>query len=337
MPLQELRQPRSPTAPEMEVPTDVPSPTSPADDQEVPTMPTAEPTLLPYEESVVAPTSPASPLAEDQALEGPPGQEDLRPWKRRKQRKDAVAGTSTPTRRRWSAPPVPGTPTEEAIERTPTEDALLVPPQARTGSAARASPTEAGESSTYLAQEAEEPLPATPTYTADSPEFQEENEPETPTLEPDDEELYAWEENLVKSGAGLPGIIVDVNLVRGGEPEPLDATQLAQLSPVELARRLAAPGALLAARAQGLATTPRTPAVSSSAVVRLPGMEPPTPSYEPDQEDDDFQLLHAEPSEDVYVAPAAGSAAAAQVDASRRRTQEEQLPPWKRRQRRRQE
>jgi len=321
----------------MEVPTDVPSPTSPADDErEVPTMPTAEPTLLPYEESVAAPTSPASPLAEDQALEGPPGQEDLRPWKRRKQRKDAVAGTSTPTRRRWSAPPVPGTPTEEAIERTPTEDALLVPPPARAGSAARASPTEAGESSTYLAQEAEEPLPATPTYTADSPEFQEETEPETPTLEPDDEELYAWEENLVKSGAGLPGIIVDVNLVRGGEPEPLDATQLAQLSPMELARRLAAPGALLAARAQGLAM-PRTPAVSSTAVVRLPGMEPPTPSYEPDQEDDDFQLLHAEPPEDVYVPPAAGSAAAAQVDSSRRRSQEEQLPPWKRRQRRRQE
>eukprot|EP00439_Symbiodinium_sp_Y106_P022142 s1108_g2.t1 len=136
VPLQDLRQPRSPTAPEMEVPTDVPSPTSPADDErEVPTMPTAEPTLLPYEESVAAPTSPASPLAEDQALEGPPGQEDLRPWKRRKQRKDPGARGFG-----WSAPPVPGTPTEEAIERTPTEDALLVPPPARAGSAARSYP-----------------------------------------------------------------------------------------------------------------------------------------------------------------------------------------------------
>eukprot|EP00913_Durusdinium_trenchii_P033834 g31672.t1 len=125
LPAEALRAPE-PEAPEMEVPTDVPSPTSPAEVEG--TMPT----VVPFEADagVLEPTSPASPLAEDtSALEGPPHEARR---KRRKMRLE-VRG-STPTR--WSAPPVPATPTDREVT-TPTEDALLVPPQARVASATR--------------------------------------------------------------------------------------------------------------------------------------------------------------------------------------------------------
>eukprot|EP00435_Cladocopium_sp_Y103_P027448 s602_g6.t1 len=101
-------------------PTDVPSPTSPAD-AEVGTLPTVEiPTLVPLQQadSALEATSPASRM-EEEAFSPP----QVR--KRRRLREEVRP--STPTER-FSAPPVPATPTESGTA-TPTEDALLVPPQ----------------------------------------------------------------------------------------------------------------------------------------------------------------------------------------------------------------
>ncbi|CAK9059318.1 Hypothetical protein (Fragment), partial [Durusdinium trenchii] len=189
------------------------------------------------------------------------------------------------------------------------------------------SPTEAGESSTYLAARDgdEGEAPPTPTYTAESPTYQDEDEPETPVLEPDDEELYAWEEEQLKSGHAPTSLMVDLSVL-SAPAEPAPADELRSLPPAELARRLAAPGALAAARRLGL-TGVRGAAGMPSAAPRLPGMEPPTPSLEPDEEGEDFQLLRDLP-EDVYLPPARPAVT---------RRAEEELPPWKRRLRRRQE
>lgn len=253
-------------------PTDVPSPTSPAD-AEVGTLPTVEiPTLVPLQQadSALEATSPASRM-----------EEAFSPPQVRKRRRREEVRPSTPTER-FSAPPVPATPTESGTA-TPTEDALLVPPQedgleatspaspaeeqallappeARRARKKRpapeiplliASPTEEGDdaeptptedvllvppqvrvssrqfspgaaSSAYtktIYRGFEEPeiltpssLPATPTCDFDSPGY-EDAEPETPALEVDDEGLYAWEEEQVRSGHPPSGLI-DLRMLR---------------------------------------------------------------------------------------------------------------------------
>jgi len=346
-----------------QVPTDVPSPTSPAfREDEVATILTAEPTLPGPQD--LAPTSPASPdLAEDQALHGPPGQVALvgEAKRRRLEPSAEPRGPSAEPRRRWGAPPAPATPTEDAAApATPTEDLGLpgTPKGAiarRASSAGRASSAE--RESPYLVQEREEPLPPTPTYTGDSPTYQDENEPPTPTLEVDDEDLYAWEQELATIGP-TPGAAVP-STATARPAAPLDPAQLRQLSPMELARRLAAPGALTTVPeaprlivVRGAGAPP--PPVRSIPVARLPGMESPTPTFDPDEEDEDELIAKDAPPEGAYLQPASQSgpsASAARPDmpplasevfpdvaGRRRRGAEgaEELPPWKRRQRRRQ-
>jgi len=262
---------------EEEVPTDVPSPTSPAD-AEVGTMPTVElPTLVPLQaHAVLEATSPASPLAEDQGLLGPP-----QVVKRR--RLQELPRPTTPTERD-SAPPVPGATPTERDAATPTEDRLLVPPQVKVASAPRQSPTatEPGVSAPFFAkEEVHEPLPPTPTYTAESPEYTDDEEPETPALEPDDEALYEWEEQQLKLGQKPSNIMVDLSVLRA----------MPQLSNAEL----------------------------------------PTPTCEPDEEEEEFEPL--DPKREVFEEPAFAPPPRTAVT----RPAEEELPPWQRRQRRRQE
>lgn len=156
-------------------------------------------------------------------------------------------------------PRQPGTPTY-----TPTDDvyapetpiqragALFGRPGVSSVGRSSAGRDTAGSSPTYIMEEvAEEPLPPTPTYTGSSPTYLDELEPPTPTLEADDDDLYGKEDEVVLGA--FPGI------------------------------RFMQPGAP--------GTPPQgtgTPVGSSSAStnwVRLPGLESPTPTYEPDDED----------------------------------------------------
>lgn len=63
-------------------------------------------------------------------------------------------------------------------------------------SAGRASSAEREESvPTYIAEDRlEEPLPPTPTYSGSSPTYLDDNEPPTPTLEADNDELYGFDD-----------------------------------------------------------------------------------------------------------------------------------------------
>jgi len=147
----------------------------------------------------------------------------------------------------------PGTPTY-----SPTEDirapATPVSPlgvfqRASASSVSVISGGRGDRSPTYIVEEAaEEPLPPTPTYTGSSPTYLDELEPPTPTLDPDDDELYGQDDEAVTA----PPVVRALAATPGTPPGTFGA---------------AAPG-----------TPP-------DKYIRLPGMESPTPTYEPDDED----------------------------------------------------
>lgn len=219
-------------------------------------------------------------------------------------------------------------------------------------SAGRASSAEReGASPSYVVQEIEEPLPPTPTYSGESPTYQDENEPPTPTLEADDMDLYALEHTLP---ADDPGLGAAPSLAVTTPSASLDPEELRRLPPMELARRLAAPGAVASTPGGPLAviagTVSHPPMPDLPAAARLPGMESPTPTYEPDEEDEDERIATGAPPADAYLpspAQLTGSAAQSSMPplasevfperARRRGAENEELPPWKRRQRRRQQ
>lgn len=395
----------------MPVPTDVPSPTSPA-------------ALLGEEEfEHGAPTSPVSVLAEEQWLSGPPGMKlrsqaaergRSRASKRQRQlspesvsprdigytsaagkqtllgqsqalARRAAPGTpemqsrrqpTTPTRRGWGAPPTPtgrqpGTPTPG----TPTEDVAPLTPKDAGNlrlSVARGSSVDRGSASPMYIMEgrAEVPLPPTPTYTGDSPAYLDENEPPTPTLEADDDELYG-NDSLSALGmvpdVALPSLLRDPATSSTDGP-PLDVVLAALpgggvpgapggLTALQVARHLAAAGAkvppvpaapLRATASGGPPEEDTSREVPPLPYVRLPGMESPTPTYETD-EDSEFEDIEEE-EEEAEVPAGAASSAAPQAEmpplasevfpelAKRRRrgtvSSDEELPPWKRRERR---
>jgi len=198
------------------------------------------------------------------------------------------AGPGTPTRRGWGAPPTPterqpGTPTISPTEEvfapgTPADGALgraLRAAAGRTRSAERE-----GSSPTYITEDRiEEPLPPTPTYSGSSPTYVDENEePPTPTLEPDsagygdDDDATSVVGSVMGSArsiftgtATFPGAGVSTPLSAGGVPGTPQFTQ---------------PGTPMSSAAG----TPQFVAPTTPLSVRLPGLESPTPTYEPDDE-----------------------------------------------------
>jgi len=165
----------------------------------------------------------------------------------------------------------PGTPTYSPTEffadpATPQEMAVA---RALRRSAAQAPSVEHEASSpTYLEEGRELPLPPTPTYSAgSSPTFVEENEPPTPTLEADDEDFQDDTSVADWIASATPKLIAATGTPQSGPSTP-------------------------ASRAVGTPSTvqPSTPLAGFSlssrpaGTMRLPGMESPTPTYEPDDE-----------------------------------------------------
>lgn len=211
----------------------------------------------------------------------------------------------TPTRRGWGAPPtpegrLPGTPNAG----TPTEDVMApaTPDQGRhrLSSAGRASSVDHRSASpAYIVEERGVALPPTPTYTGDSPAYMDDTEPPTPTLEADDDELYSDE--IMSFGPATGSRAVpdapsatwavrrqpDTPLTAPGVPlaavlssMPGVATQ--GMSSLQLARQLAVIGARFS-RPEG--PVPGSAPFQPRAHV-LPGMESPTPTYDPDEDTD---------------------------------------------------
>lgn len=177
----------------------------------------------------------------------------------------AAAGTPTGRTTRGFKAPAPGTPTYSPTEffaepATPQEGVVArALKRARAPSAER----EGMSSPTYLAEVSEMPLPPTPTYSAgSSPTYVEENEPATPTLEADDDEfgddlsVADWVQSATPK------------VIQGGTPQSI-ASGTPSRQPVTPVNRLSAGNLARQAFSQQM---------------RLPGMESPTPTYEPDDE-----------------------------------------------------
>jgi len=201
-------------------------------------------------------------------------------------------------------------------------------------------------SPTYIMEEmAEEPLPPTPTYTGSSPTYLDEAEPPTPTLDADDDELYGRDDEE-RRATGL-----DFAVARASSFAAARATGTGTPGTPP-----SGPGTPLGTVAGGTPTN----------YIRMPGMESPTPTYEPD--DEEFYGGGPAPppgppppipavgsrtpqSGALPGTPAQGGAAsssgaagsgelpllASQVFGARKREQpdaaasQEELPPWKRR------
>lgn len=198
----------------------------------------------------------------------------------------------TPSRRAWKGPPTPQgsataspsgvvighpptpsfSPTEEVFAPATPEDrivgrALRAAAGRRSATPLRVAPGSAGgsaaESPTYIAQASGGlALPPTPTYSGSSPTYVEEVEPPTPTLM-DDSAAYGDEE---------------------------DATAVAYFG-VLAGRRTGAPGTPTSVGAPDTPTagggTPRlkpSATAGGGPAMRLPGLESPTPTYDPDDE-----------------------------------------------------
>lgn len=163
----------------------------------------------------------------------------------------------------------PGTPAEASLKVQTTVGR-------RTGSAERE-----GSSPAYIVEErAEEPLPPTPTYSGSSPTYLDENEPATPTLEADDDDLYG-EEDLSSVTTGLLSAMANFRsgrFARGdgssGTPPgtPLSGQPRTPLAVV----------AGLTGRRQPITPFQRTGGVPPRAFT---GAESPTPTFDPDDED----------------------------------------------------
>jgi len=244
----QLGPPSSPT--EMPVPTDVPSPTSPVLPHEAAELDLAAlgvPPLAPPSRSGVVPvygTGSASPLSQVPAQMTPPSMSYR------------LLGQQpgTPTYSPTEDIRAPGTPTGSAqfLSRIGASSVSVI------------SGGDGNRSPTYIVEEAaEEPLPPTPTYTGSSPTYLDELEPPTPTLEPDDGDLYGQDDEVVAA-------------------------------PI---MRAATPGT---PPGQFGGPAPGTP---PCAFARLPGMESPTPTYDPDEDDDLYPGGGGEGPRPPFAAP----------------------------------
>mmetsp|Transcript_25681 Transcript_25681/g.64674 ORF Transcript_25681/g.64674 Transcript_25681/m.64674 type:complete len:2503 (-) Transcript_25681:77-7585(-) len=240
--------PSSPT--ELPVPGDVASPTSPVLPGEAADIPedleTTVPMLYPLRLSA------ASGVQEEQEQVATLPYEVMP--KRRRRGPSPISPMEIPVPRQPGTPTY--TPTDDVFAPgTPVESAGALVGRHGMSSVGRSSAGHdtAGSSPTYIMEEVvEEPLPPTPTYTGSSPTYLDELEPPTPTLEADDDELYGKEDEVV-SGA-FPGIRF-MRQIAPGTPPPV----------------LGQPAGVAAG--------------TSTHWVRLPGLESPTPTYEPDDEE----------------------------------------------------
>jgi len=152
----------------------------------------------------------------------------------------------------------PGTPQDGTLAR-----ALKRAARARAPSAER----EQASSPTYFEADSHIQLPPTPTYSAgSSPTYVEENEPPTPTLEADDDDF-------------------------GDDLSVADWVASATPKVAQSGTPLSAVGTPLSGMIDRTSRQPVTPInrltvgrLTSHAQMRLPGMESPTPTYEPDDE-----------------------------------------------------
>jgi len=157
--------------------------------------------------------------------------------------------------------PQPGTPTYSPSEEVfapgtpPEERPLVAVPRATMSSVGRSSTgRDTASSPTYIMEGEEEPLPPTPTYTGSSPTYFDEVEPPTPTLEADDDALYGQEDE--EFGGGFAGFRFSRPFSPGTPPPGMGTP----------------PGAAAGGTPVG-------------GYLRMPGLESPTPTYEPDDED----------------------------------------------------
>jgi len=174
----------------------------------------------------------------------------------------SAPGTPTYSPTEFFAEPSAATPQDSAVSRALKRAALARAPSAERG--------EGVSSPTYFEADNQMPLPPTPTYSAgSSPTYVEENEPPTPTLEADDDDFGDDVSVADWVASATPKVIQSGTPQSGGPLTPLAARMDAFSSrqPLTPVHRLAV--ANLARHNQQM---------------RLPGMESPTPTYEPDDE-----------------------------------------------------
>lgn len=181
---------------------------------------------------------------------------------------------------------MPGTPTY-----SPTEDVLApgTPLEGILGQAGRTSSAlagrtssviEGGSSPTYVAEDRPgQPLPPTPTYTASSPTYVDDNEPPTPTLEPDDDDLYGDDVSVATGTTLATGVS---RITRRGGAGLLSPMMSQPLTPLSIIQGGAAPGTPINLLQGGDQPAAGVAAAGTPTALRLPGMEDPTPTYEAD-------------------------------------------------------
>lgn len=188
----------------------------------------------------------------------------------------------------------PATPTY-----SPTEDVLApgTPAEARPRKAARirgrsASAVQDGSSPTYLTEDRDlAPLPPTPTYSGSSPTYVDDNEPPTPTLDADFEQYGYAEEDaqgymsaLHYTAGGQVALIrtTGTPTLHPGTPTGMSqGTPLTSIGTPTVGTPTLMPSTPLDASTGG---TPQAQAASTPLGMRLPGLESPTPTYEPDDD-----------------------------------------------------
>lgn len=150
-----------------------------------------------------------------------------------------------------------------------------------------------GSSPTYLTEDRElVPLPPTPTYSGSSPTYVDDNEPPTPTLDADFEQYGDVEEDALgylsalhySGGPGARG----TPTLHPGTPTRMSAmsqagTPLTSVGTPTVGTPTLMPSTPLDASTPG-GGTPGQVQASTPLGMRLPGLESPTPTYEPDDD-----------------------------------------------------